>query len=489
MASVAPRKPRSRSLDQASLHESGVRLLRLRISRRQHDGSRSPRSQGSGTDTTSSSRQDCHVSEARGLLKHNALALKNVARSLLGSPGGGRTASGGGGSSSGTVGKAVVHGSGLTKAERPRRSSSIDREETAGFWVNKSALINEVCSSPYRRRHSMTPSMGASSCSPPLRRQNLQLMPCHQTPSVALPPDPPKPFLVGGRVFYFYSSDDWRAAFQNQDRRAAAAAAAAAKAPSCSLHPSSSGEQLGTTCTTSQRQQPWNSPEPDRLAPQLPDCTVLEGGSPQRRYRSCSVGTACDAANHSLVHPGVLNLNFDCMDDDDEDVPGPIIHPACSYMRPRAASEQYASPLHMVSTPIRVLPYNMVIILLRNMFLRMKSVMFHISLAICALQKASHFEEMLDNFYLRQLSRGSCPLATSGGLILLPDPQEPDGTECRCSGFSVQCLEIYHNPDHGKMQEACPNVEGAASFEFEKTSRLSRYLSNMILLLCAHAIS
>ncbi|XP_064103180.1 uncharacterized protein LOC135213163, partial [Macrobrachium nipponense] len=374
MASVAPsRKPRSRSLDQASLHESGVRLLRLRISRRQHDGSRSPRTQGVGADTSastsssSSSAQESHVQEARGLLKHNALALKNVARSLLGSPAGGRFSagigsgigSGGGGASggssagsgagsSGLAGRLPVHGTGLTKGERPSRSLSTDREETAGLWVNRTALINEVCSSPYRRRHSMTPSLGASSCSPPLRRHNLQLLPCHQqSANVTLPPDPPKPFLVGGRVFYFYSSDDWRAAFQNQDRRAAAAAAA--NAPSCSLHPSCSGGQLESSCSTSQRQQPWNFPEPDRLAPQLPEHQDGIGGSPQRRFRSCSVGTACEAATRcSLLHPGGLNLNFDSFDDDDdEDTPGPNIYPTCSYMRPRAASEQYSSPLHM----------------------------------------------------------------------------------------------------------------------------------------------
>lgn len=364
MAQPSPSKPRSRSLDQASLHESGVRLLRLRLSRRPQDAARANR------------LPEQLPAEPRSILKANTSALKNVARAFLRHP------------------------------SRTSRSSSLERPAETP-WVNQEALVNEVVSSPYRRRHSNTPS--PLPYSPPQWRHNPQLLPCHkaaletshaqklaqdahyaqkvcgETPSGykvsvepahealkgpsdppcshRLTPEPPpskssleptalhksrithsqcqnltrvasveqqekaegeesptvlpepKAYLMSGRVLHFYSSDEWRAALQSQERHGHA------------LGP-------GPLPYCSGRFSPvpaWMDTEPDRAAPDLPGRSP---DSPHRRVRSCSVGTECEGVAASVYHPRAVGIY---------DLPPGV------FARPRAASQQYTSPPLMVS--------------------------------------------------------------------------------------------------------------------------------------------
>lgn len=366
MAQPSHSKPRSRSLDQASLHESGVRLLRLRLSRRPQDCARANR------------LPEQSPAEPRGILKANTSALKNVARALLRHP------------------------------SRTSRSSSLERP-TETPWVNQEALVNEVVSSPYRRRHSNTPS--PLPYSPPQWRLNPQLLPCHkaalesshaqklpqdahyaqkvcgetsssykaaaESPHEAskgssdapcsshrLTPEPskssleppplrkskmnplqcqnltqaasaepeekaegeesptilpePKAYLMSGRVLHFYSSDEWRAALQSQERHGGG------------------GHALGPGpfpyCPGRFSPVPaWMDTEPDRAAPELPGRSPV---SPHRRVRSCSVGTECEGVASSVYHPRSVGIY---------DLPPGV------FARPRAASQQYTSPPLMVS--------------------------------------------------------------------------------------------------------------------------------------------
>lgn len=150
---MSTHKPRSRSLDQNELQESGVRLLRLRLARRLHDGPKSPHHHhGSGGGFLGTSWQDG---------KHHkspAVAFYNAAKNLLRSPH--RTP------------KNLSPEPGGTKEEEgsPWKYGSA--------WVNQEALVNEVVSVPYRKRST---SMQYSPVSTP-PRNSPQLLPCHRHP-------------------------------------------------------------------------------------------------------------------------------------------------------------------------------------------------------------------------------------------------------------------------------------------------------------------
>ncbi|KAK4296816.1 hypothetical protein Pmani_030725 [Petrolisthes manimaculis] len=249
-------KPRSRSLDPESLQDSGVRLLRLRLGRRGTTAAAAG-GKGGGESRTSTLRWPGSLAYHREAspapvpaptAPSAALNLCTAARSLLkpamDSVSGENSLAGGGGK--------------------------------GGPWVNEEALVREVVSNPYLRRHSFTPPTA-------LRQTTPQLLPCHRRPPFPpqSPPSPPSPptsgprpshpptaFMVSGQVQNFYSSDEWRAALAAHDRHPRP------------TKPSPSPASL--------------SPQPARLAPQLPPgCTARRqhtvSESEAGRNRSCSV--------------------------------------------------------------------------------------------------------------------------------------------------------------------------------------------------------
>ncbi|KAG7159932.1 hypothetical protein Hamer_G017370 [Homarus americanus] len=248
MVNTPPNKPRSRSLDTASLHESGVRLLRLRLSRRHNDGSKSPRAAGSTS-----------VDQPKDMLaprKNFATPLRIAAWALRRS------------------------------SSRSPRSMSLERPGE-GPWVNQEALSNEVVSSPYRRRHSLTPTV--VQLNPPLQvRHNPQLLPCHRHPEEyqTQPAHAPTPYLVDGYVQNFYSSEDWRAVLDAEDR---------------GEHPSSSRVCQGLG---------WLNTQPDRPAPLLPP-TTRGHHLPHSRHRSDSEGSAYEVALRALQQSSHISSSDD----------------------------------------------------------------------------------------------------------------------------------------------------------------------------------
>ncbi|KAK8746421.1 hypothetical protein OTU49_017010 [Cherax quadricarinatus] len=252
MASTS--KPRSHSLDPASLHESGVRLLRLRLSRRTLEASKSLR--GAASTWHNPPR------EASSPRKSNAAAFCSAARAFL---------------------RPAAHTPRPLSLERPGE----------GPWVNQEALVKEVVSSPYRRRHSLTPidvqrtpsphtrrsptPCRAQHTPPPQTQHSPQLLPCHRLLDhyEAHPAHGPTPYLVDGQVQNFYSSEDWRAVFEG-------------------------AETPGASKVSGGLPDWWNT-QPERQAPGLPHTATPDYLF--RRYRSGSEGETCEVDLKTLLTP------------------------------------------------------------------------------------------------------------------------------------------------------------------------------------------
>ncbi|XP_063852940.1 LOW QUALITY PROTEIN: uncharacterized protein LOC135095771 [Scylla paramamosain] len=155
-------KPRSRSLDTATLQESGIGLLRLRLGRRCGE------------------RQDRDAKVSRATLLPPPNTARDVSPARRSSPR--------------AVPRvpAAAHLPVVPSPPPAMCSGCHDR-----LWVNEAMLVSEMArANP--RRYSLSPDS-----------HHAAHLPCHRRPSA-----PPTPFMVDGMVQHFYSSEEWRAALE-----------------------------------------------------------------------------------------------------------------------------------------------------------------------------------------------------------------------------------------------------------------------------------
>ena len=167
---VMSSKPRSRSLDTASLQESGVRLLRLKLARRCVEAVRAPP----------------HAHHAHTLPPHPTTSRPGS----LAAPPPPNTARE------------------LSPARRVSARVLVTPAAPERAWATEGVLVQDILASrPQLRRHSLTP---------PARHAHHAHAhgSTHLLSGYPRPTAPPTPFLVDGAVQHFYSSEEWRAALE-----------------------------------------------------------------------------------------------------------------------------------------------------------------------------------------------------------------------------------------------------------------------------------